>query len=360
LTKTRKITIQDVARLAGVSTATVSAVINDNKRVSPRRAQKVREAIEALDYHADQNARSLRTGQTRVVGVVIPDMAHSFFAEVIAGAEEVASKFGYSFFLCNANEDPALEQHHLDVLFSHRVEAVLIACCDSSAAYERPIMKRFPIVFFDRTPRAFRGSSVITDNVAGAHMATRHFIECGHKEIAIIAGSLNRSTHGHRFEGFRKAMQESRLAIREEYCGTEGLDAEAAHRFTLDLLRSPEPPTAIFCTSNKLLMGCVRALQQLDLQYPGDISLIGFDDFAWNETFHPAITTVAQPTREMGRRAMELLLDKIAGRREGREVEERGIVLQPELRIRSSTAPPRLGADEPRWPRTKLRKHGRI
>lgn len=333
--------MQDVARLAGVSTATVSAVLNGNKRVSPRRAQKVREAIEALDYHADQNARSLRTGQTHVIGVVIPDVAHAFFAEVIAGAEEVASKIGYSFFLCNANEDPQLEQRHLDMLFSHRVDAVLIASCDSSIAYERPIMKRFPIVFFDRVPSAFRGSSVTTDNVAGGHMATRHLIERGHKEIAIIAGSLNRSTHSHRFEGFRKAMQESHVAIRDEYCGTEGLDVEAAYNFTFSLLSGPEPPTAIFCTSNKLLRGCVRALQRLHLRFPEEVSIIGFDDFAWNETFHPAITTVAQPTRQMGREAMDLLLEKISARRAGREMAERNIVLQPELCVRESTASPR-------------------
>jgi DNA-binding LacI/PurR family transcriptional regulator len=171
-------------------------------------------------------------------------------------------------------------------------------------------------------------------------MATRHLIERGHKKIAIIAGSLSRSTHAHRLDGFRKAMQESHLAIRDEYCGMEGLDVETAYNFTLELLRSPEPPTAIFCTSNKLLRGCVRALQRQHLQYPGDISIIGFDDFAWNETFQPAIDTIAQPTREMGRKAMELLVDKIAGRREGCEVPDRCIVLQPELRIRNSTASP--------------------
>lgn len=345
--------MEDVARLAGVSTATVSAVLNGNKRVSPRRTQSVREAIEALDYHADQNARSLRTGQTRVIGVVVPDMAHAFFAEVITGAEEVASKVGYSFFLCNANEDPEAEQRHLDILFSHRVAAVLIACCDSSVAFERPIMKRFPIVFFDRVPSAFRGSSVTTDNVAGGYMATRHLIERGHKEIAILAGSLNRSTHAHRLEGFRKAMQESRLAVRDEYCGTDGLDAEAAYKFTLNLLRRPEPPTAIFCTSNKLLRGCVRALQELDLHFPGDVSIIAFDDFAWNETFHPAITTVAQSTRQMGRAAMELLLEKIDARQQGREMAERNIVLQPELRIRESTASPRTKPGSMRQVRSK-------
>jgi DNA-binding LacI/PurR family transcriptional regulator len=199
-------------------------------------------------------------------------------------------------------------------------------------------MRRFPIVFFDRVPGGFRGSSVTTDNVTGGHLATRHLIQRGHKQIAILAGSLNRSTHAHRFEGFRRAMQEAHLAIRDEFCGTEGLDVEAAYKFTYDLLRRLEAPTAIFCTSNKLLMGCVQALQQLALRYPEDVSIVGFDDFAWNEIFHPPITTVAQPTREMGRQAMQLLLDKIVGLRAARQPAERQIVLPPELRIRGSTA----------------------
>ncbi len=189
-------------------------------------------------------------------------------------------------------------------------------------------------------------------------MATRHLIEHGHKEIAIIAGSLSRSTHAHRLDGFRKAMQESHLAIRDEYCGMEGLDVDAAYNFTSHLLRSPEPPTAIFCTSNKLLRGCVRALQRMHLQYPEDVSIVGFDDFAWNETFHPAITTVAQPTREMGRTAMELLLEKIAGRREGREVPDRHAVLQPLLRIRNSTASPPDQRGASRALRNPERKRG--
>ena len=181
----KKPTITDVARLAGVSVATVSAVINGTKVVSLGRAQKVRQAMGTLDYHVDQNARSLRTRQSRVVGLIIPDITNPFYTQVIAAAESVAEGAGYSFFLCNSNDDPAQEQHHLDMLFSHRVAAVLIAPCDTAAAYDRLIRRRFPLVFFDRIPFGLRGCSVETDNHLAAYLATRHLIDLGHRSIAI-------------------------------------------------------------------------------------------------------------------------------------------------------------------------------
>ncbi|MBV9036106.1 MAG: LacI family DNA-binding transcriptional regulator, partial [Acidobacteriaceae bacterium] len=297
-----KPTIRDVARLAAVSTATVSAVINGTKNVSSKREKRVRDAMEVLDYYADQNARSLRTGQSRVIGAVIPDLTNTFYAEVLAGAEEAAAAAGYSFFLCNSNEEPAQERRHLDMLFSHRVEAVLIACCDSSTAYDRLLRRRFPLVFFDRIPHGSHATAVVTNNQAGGYAATQHLLKQGHEAIAIIVGSLDRSTHAHRLDGYRMAMQEAGLPIRSEYCGLGGLSIETAYGFTVDLFRSSKPPTAIFCSSNKLLLGCVRALGQLGLRCPEDVSIVGYDDFPWNESFHPPITTVAQPNREMGRK----------------------------------------------------------
>ncbi len=336
----KKPTINDVARLAGVSVATVSAVVNGTKVVSPHRTQKVREAMAALDYHADQNARFLRTGKSRVVGVIIPDLANPFYTQVVAAADDVASRAGYSFFLCNSNDDPALEQRHLDMLFSHRVAAVLLASCDSFAAYDRLIRRRFPLVFFDRVPTGFHGSSVETDNHLAAFQATRHLIELGHRSIAILAGSIQRSTHARRLEGFRQAMLESGLPVRDEYCGLSGLSVQAAYEFSLGLLASPRLPTAIFCTSNNLLLGCFRAVERVGLPCPENISIVGFDDFPWNEGFRPAITTVAQPTAAIGAKAMEMLLERIAAGSEGRVLEDQKIVLQPELRLRNSTAPP--------------------
>ncbi|MDQ2899695.1 MAG: LacI family transcriptional regulator [Acidobacteriota bacterium] len=334
-------TMLDVARLAAVSVATVSAVINGSAVVSPQRAQRVRDAAEALDYHADQVARSLKTGRSNVVGVVIPDVTNPFYPEVISGAEEVASRAGYSLILCNANEDPAQERRLLNTLFSHRVDGVLISCSDSSTAYDSLVRRRFPIVFFDRIPQGFQGVGISTDNAAGGYQATHHLISLGHSRIAIAAGRLHLSTHANRLEGFRLAMQEAALPIRGEYCRVGGLTIESGFEAGLELLRLPEPPTAVFCTNNKMLLGFLRATSELGVPFPARISIAGFDDYAWTEHFHPSLTTVAQPTRAIGRRAMELLLVRIQAVREGRTVtDNQTIVLPPELRIRDSTGAP--------------------
>ena len=163
-----KVTMRDVARLAGVSVATVSAVINGGPKVSQLRSERVRQAMEALDYYPDQVARSLKVGKTGVVGMVIPDITNSFFAHLIRGTEDVAQQHGYSVILCDSAEDPQQERLLLNTLFSRRVDGVLMACSDASAAYDRLMRRRFPMVFVDRIPRGLTHSAVSTDNVAAA------------------------------------------------------------------------------------------------------------------------------------------------------------------------------------------------
>lgn len=330
-------TMRDVARLAGVSTATVSAVINGTAIVSPQRAERVQSAVQALDYHADQIARSLKTGRSRVVGMIIPDVTNAFYPEVIMGAEEIARLSRYSVILCNANEDPAQEQTHLNTLFSHRVDGVLIACSDAAISVDRLMRRRFPMVCFDRIPRSFRGDTASTDNFAGGYEATRHLVDHGHKRIAILAGRTELSTHAERLEGFRKAMQEAQLPVFDEYCRVGAMDALAGYQSGLILFKLPKAPTAVFCSNNKILLGFVRAMNEHGVKCPEEVSVVGFDDFAWTENFHPRLTTVAQPTRELGRCAMQLLLKNIEGADQP-STEYRRVVLKPELRIRESTA----------------------
>jgi LacI family transcriptional regulator len=330
--------MRDVARLANVSIATVSAVINGTSAVSPQRAARVREAMEALDYHADQIARSLKTGRTHVVGVVIPDVTNPFYPEVIVGAEEVASAARYSLILCNANEDPAQEQRQLSTLFSHRVDGVLLACSDPAIAIDRLLRRRFPIVCFDRIPHGFRGDIAACDNFQGGYEATRHLIGLGHRRIAILAGRTQLSTHSGRFEGFRKAMQEAQIPVLDEYCVTGGSTIEAGAAFGRALLNLPAPPTAVFCTNNKVLLGFMHAAGEANVLCPEEISVAGFDDFTWTENFHPPLTTVAQPARELGRAAMQLLLSRIENQNDGQPADPREAKLEPELRVRDSTA----------------------
>jgi LacI family transcriptional regulator, galactose operon repressor len=331
--KKRTPTMRDVARLAEVSIATVSAVVNKTSVVSSKRAERVIKAMEALDYHADQIARSLKTGRTQTVGMILPDVTNPFYPEVIIGAEEVARASQYSVILCNTNEDPAQEQQQLNTLFSHRVDGVLIACSDPAISFDRLMRRRFPIVCFDRIPFGFRGDTVSTDNFQGAYEATNFLIQLGHKRIAMLAGRTELSTHLARLEGHRKAMLAARLPVLDEQFFTGGMQATAGYDFGRHLFDLPDPPTAVFCTNNKLLLGFVTAMREAGVSCPKAISVVGYDDFAWTENFYPRLTVVAQPARELGRQAMNLLLERIQG---NMEAPSRNITLKPELRIRES------------------------
>ncbi|MFB3825937.1 MAG: LacI family DNA-binding transcriptional regulator [Bryobacteraceae bacterium] len=336
-----KATMRDVARLAGVSIATVSSVINGTARVSERRAALVLKAMEALDYHPDQVARSLKVGRTNVIGMVIPDITNAFFPEVVRGAEDAARSQGYSVILCNSNEDPEQERSHLNTLASRRVDGVLIACADAFSAYESLRPRQFPVVFVDRIPRGLSRDSVCTNNIDASRAATRHLIELGHERIAFISGKLTLSPHADRLEGFRKAMQEANLVVRNEYVRSGDLRVDSGYVSALELVQVPDPPTAIITSNNKMLLGCMRALAESKIPCPDRVSVIGFDDYVWTEHFTPRITVVAQPTYEIGRRALEMLLDGIRSAAEGRQTSHPAVLLNAELRIRESTAPPR-------------------
>jgi LacI family transcriptional regulator len=328
-------TMRDVARLAEVSVATVSAVANGTAVVSPKRAERVRKAMEALDFHADQIARSLKTGRTRVLGMIVPDVTNPFYPEVIVGAEEISRAAHYSVMLCNANEDPQQEQQQLNTLFSHRVDGVLIACSDPAISFDRLMRRRFPIVCFDRIPPGFQGDTAATDNFHGAYQATRHLIELGHERIAVLAGRTSLSTHSARLEGFRRAMADADLPVRDEFCWPGGMQPHAGYDVARQLFGLPRKPTAVFCTNNKLLLGFVRAMGESGVRCPEDISIVGFDDFTWTENFHPRLTTVAQPARELGRRAMQLLIERVENTVD--EFPSRQVVLKQDLKVREST-----------------------
>ncbi|MGP8244193.1 MAG: LacI family DNA-binding transcriptional regulator [Bryobacteraceae bacterium] len=334
-----KVTMRDVARLAGVSVATVSAVINGGTKVSQLRSDRVRQAMEALDYYPDQVARSLKVGKTGVIGMVIPDITNTFFPEMIRGAEDVARRHGYSVILCDSSEDPAQESLLLNTLFSRRVDGVLMACSDASAAYDRLMRRRFPIVFLDRIPRGLNHSAVSTDNVGAGCEATHHLIQLGHERIAFITGRLGLSPHAGRLEGFRRAMQAANLPIRESYlCPGDG-QIETGTRIGTQLLRMETPPTGIISSSHNMLLGLMRAIAQIGLSCPSDVSVVGFDDSAWSMHYTPRLTVIAQMADEIGKTAVEMLLQKM--REPEGETRQPDMVLVPaELRVRDSTCPP--------------------
>ena len=335
-----KHTMRDVARLAGVSTSTVSAVLNASVPVSAARKKRVMDAMAALDYHPDAIARGLKTGKTNAIGVVVPDITNAFYPEVVRGVEDAARRTGYAVLLCDSNENAANEDAHLVTLFSRRVDGVLLACCANSTAYATMVRRRFPMVFVDRIPPAATEGTVSSDNVQAGYAATRHLLELGHERIAMLAGNTALSPHHDRLEGFRKAMQESHLPIRDEYLACGELQIQNGIEATQRLLKLTAPPTAIMVSNNKLLLGVLQSLDENRIPVPQQVSILGFDDFIWNRYFSPSITSIAQSTYEMGRRSFELLL-QIMHRKKGDRLPEKHIRLAVELRLRNSTGPPR-------------------
>lgn len=335
-----KYTMRDVARLAGVSTSTVSAVMNGNVKVSPERETRVREAMKALDYQPDAIARSLKTGRSNAIGIVVPDITNTFYPEVVRGAEEAAQAAGYSVLLCDSNENDHTEERHLSALFSRRVDGVLLACCVDSRAHETVGRRRFPVVYVDRLPPTQAANTVSTDNLRAGQLATEHLVGLGHKRIGMLAGHLKLSPHHDRLEGFRKTMQESHLPILDEYLISGNVQVEDGLTAGRRLLDLPNRPTAILASNNKLLLGVLQAVDERKISIPDELSVLGFDDYLWNNHFNPTLTAVAQPTHAIGKRSFELLLQLIL-QPEEEKTSPVHVRIPAELRIRNSTAPPR-------------------
>jgi LacI family transcriptional regulator len=305
--------------------------------------------MDALDYHPDQVARSLRVRRTSTIGVIIPDVTIPFYAEVMRGIEDEARRLGYSVIFCNTNEDPELERQYLETLFARRVDGVLIASDTVSADERRFVSRRYPMVFFDRTPPGYIGTAVVSDNVGGARAAARHLIQLGHTRIAIVTGWKGLSVAMGRLEGFREALQEAELLLPQEYiryCDFDKFDS--AYRNGLELMALATPPTAVFCCNNKMTLGFMSALAEANVSCPDRVSVCAYDDFEWVASFRPHLTTVAQPTYLMGKKASELLIKKMRpSPDQAIDAKDEIVVLPNELRVRESTVAPRLSPSSP-------------
>jgi LacI family transcriptional regulator len=334
--------MRDVARLAGVSVSTVSAVINNKGIVSPELTVRVQEAVEVIDFRPHAGARGLRLGHTHIIGMVLQDATNPFFVEVMRGVEEEALKNGYEIMVCNSNGQPDVEMKHLDALYAQRVDAILLAPCDSYAVREVLVRSEVPIVFVDCVPMKANVKCVVTDNTQASQEATRYLVGLGHTRIALISGRLVHSTSMDRVEGYRKAMEEAHLPIRSEYMKHGGSDIESGYHFGLALLQSSEPPTAIITMNNRMTLGILKALRESRTPCPARVSVLSFDDSDWAAVFNPPITAIAQPTDEIGRRAMTLALESIHSREVGSPIEPRQVILKSSLQIRGSTGPPPL------------------
>jgi LacI family transcriptional regulator len=330
----RPATIKDVAAHAGVSVATVSAVINSNKYVSPDLIQRVQESIAALGYERNGLAQGLKKQTSHTIGLIVSDITNSFFTSIIRGVEDVANARGYSLILGNTDEDLQKEMNYMRLLASKRADGLIVAVTLGNHAYLRSWpTQRLPLVSIDRVPDDVSIDAVLIDNVAGARQAVEHLITLGHRRIGAVTGISGITTTEERLAGYKQALEAHGIPldptlIAEGRSRIEGKKHPALHLLTQEAVR----PTALFVTSGGRLIEALQAIDQLGLRCPQDIALVGFDDFEWAAVMHPRLTMVRQPTYEIGQKAAQLLFDRL----EKRDAAPQVIRLQPQLIIRES------------------------
>ena len=329
--------LKDIARIAGVSTATVSRVINRSGPVSAKTAQKVLEVIEESGYVPDTIAKSLRIGQTKTVGFVVPDISNPFFPEVLNGAEAVCADHGYTIILGNTSEDIACEAKVVRSLRQQRADGLLMILVDESGGTLRQALvgadSDLPIVFIDRHIEGFRYDSVIIDNEAGTSQATKHLLELGHTKIAIIHGPTTTTPGVGRLRGYQTAMKAAGVPVSPEYVLEGDFRTESGYELAKRLISLPDPPTAIIGGNNLMTMGVFRCLRDMNVPVPDRVSLIGFDDFPLAAYLSPPLTVVDRPMSDMGRLAADLLLSRIEKRETG---PVQRVVLPTALKVRGS------------------------
>ncbi|MEV0117625.1 LacI family DNA-binding transcriptional regulator [Streptomyces sp. NPDC050844] len=308
--------IKDVAAEAGVSVATVSRVLNSHPSVSPAARARVLAAVESLGYRPNALARSLRTDQTRTLGLVISDVMNPYFTTLARSVEEAARALGYSVIIGNADERPELQDHHVRTLLDRRIDGLLVSPTDGGSPLILDAARAgTPMVFVDRWIPGVDVPVVRADGRQAVRDLVAHLYGLGHRRLAIIAGPAATTTGSERVDAFREALEAYGLQLPEEYIGQGDFQADSGRRVTEAFLALPEPPQVIFAADNLMALGSLDAIRAHGLRVPHDIALAAFDDIPWFVHTDPPITAIAQPTGDLGRAAVQALADRIEGRR---------------------------------------------
>jgi LacI family transcriptional regulator len=335
-------TLEEVARLAGVSRSTVSRVINDHPNVRPETREQVWQAIRKSGYQPHAVARSLVTNRTQIIGMIIPEAVTTLFTDpffplLLRGATEACNAHHYQLLLSLFDDPAGQEELYQRVLRSSYLDGVILA----STSLDDPLIPgllrdRIPFVSVGRHPNG-RVHYVDVDNVAGARMAVEHLIRLGHQRIATITGRLDMTAGQDRLEGYRQALKAHRIPVEEELI-VEGDFTENSGMVGMQQLLSASP-SAVFIASDMMAIGALQALRQAGCQVPQDVALVGFDDIPIVSAIEPALTTVRQPIERMGSMAVEVLLSVLEGSSE-EEAPAHRIILPPELVVRASCGSP--------------------
>lgn len=326
------VTISDVAKLANVSTATVSRVLSNSGNVKKETTEKVLEAIQKLNYQPNVLARQLRKLETKTILVVVPDITNTFFSKILRGIERVAIENDYEVLLGDTGNDVERERGYLDILRQKKADGMILLTARLESHLLEEMAGEFPVVLACEYLEGSTIPTVSIDNISSARKATEYLINLGHRRIGFISGPLNVILSRDRLKGFRQAMAQHNIPI-ESFLVQEGdFSFESGYNMMMKFLALDQPPTAVFAANDEMAIGAIKAIKSKGLHVPDDISVVGFDDIKFASIYEPALTTISQPMFEIGKKAMELLIKLI----NKDQLEKNQYILEDQLVIRET------------------------
>ncbi|HAS6300606.1 TPA: LacI family DNA-binding transcriptional regulator [Vibrio vulnificus] len=328
-------TMKDIAKLAGVSTSTVSHVINKTRFVSEEVAERVNHAAKELNYFAPSAlARSLKVNRTNTIGMLVTTSTNPFFGEVVKGVERSCYQKGYNLILCNTEGDHERMKSSIMTLLQKRVDGLILMC--SSLEGERlDVFERYPdipVVVMDWGPMLFSSDKIQDNSLRGGYLAANHLIQMGHKEIGCITGPLIKHQAQMRYEGYKRALNEHGLSFNPAWIVEADFECEGGYQAFKKIVAKGPLPSALFVCNDMMAMGVINAANELGVEIPHDLSIIGYDDIHIAKFMTPSLTTIHQPKYRLGQAAVETLLKKI--NKETAEVQV--VQLEPTLIERNS------------------------
>jgi len=344
LVERKRYTIRDIAKMAKVSHTTVSRVLNNAPRVREETRRRILELVSILDYRPHARARAFASKRSHLLGLLVSDISNPFYAELARGIEDKAHEKGYNVIFCSTDEKSERMKTYTNLMMDAGVDGLIFASVHlHEPVTEKLIDERFPVVLVNRKLSGSSYNYVICNNIQGAYEITEHLINLGHRKIAIITGSSNLSTGRERLQGYQKALKNHGIDFNQNYVIQGPFKRETGYKAAKKLLTMKDGPRAIFAGNDFMAIGVIDAIEELGMNIPEDVAVVGFDDTEFASHLRTKLTTVSQRKYEMGNLAVQILIDYIE-RKEKNYIHK--VILEPKLVIRESCG-------------QKLRKNGK-
>lgn len=330
------VTIKDVAREAKVSISTVSRVLNMSGYTSEKTKEKVLNAVKKLNYSGSLVAAAMIKKQTLTIGLIIPDIKNIFHSDLTRAVEDGANRHGFNIFLCNTDNNLQKEAEYIHLLIAKGVDGIIFSSPEVKANNIKELRGKFPdlpIVILGSKFQNLTVNEILVDNFDGGYKATSHLLELGHRDIAFISGGIDSYSSIQRHKGYKFALKESGISINDDFVIFDKFYIESGYKNAMKLLQKNKRPSAIFAGNDSIAVGIYKAARELNIKIPEQLSVVGFDNSQYAEILSPMLTTIHTPIKEMGQRAIEIIVKSI----KEKQISKETLVFYPTFIEREST-----------------------